>query len=198
VALLGCADSGQQKISTTWDTAHGFSLDAHALQEVETLRQSHPGVLWVSGNGISLPLLQSPSTLPAVSTRGEPIAWPDVSMPKQMTAGTELALREIGRDGKLSDAIAHISVDPTSVTEIPYYSWWGAGEAHCYDHCDDPGAPGCDWCKPCNDIGLGCHGIADGPWFAAPYGTCGNRYGSCSDGASGHRCWETDWHEWCG
>jgi hypothetical protein len=190
VGWLGCSSSQTpQKMAAQWDVQHGFVMPA----EVATsLVQAHEGLLWVTGAGVSMPLELLPQQLPATNTRGETMIYPDVSVPTAIPTGTELAIRVAGADGKLSEVVAEMVIEPSSGPSVALYDTFQWSQKQCYSPCN----PNCNWCSAC-PVGYNCGGRADGPWITSNNSpVCATHGGPCSGGST-HACWTTTWVENC-
>jgi hypothetical protein len=187
--LVACGEENEP-LQAKWDVNHGFAMYAPA--RVKLSEQNH-GLLWVTGPSVSMPLDMRPEQLPARTNLGATILYPDVTVPTAIAEGTKLDVHVVKEDGSLSGVVSELVVDPSPPGVTYGFFTNEAGQAQCYDGCNDTG--GCNWCKACGTAQ--CVGIFNGPWVSATAThVCNTKYGSCGGGTL-HACWDVVWVEEC-
>jgi hypothetical protein len=194
--LFGCSDSATPKISAKYDVDGGFWLSTKAAKDFSS---AHPGLLWVTGPNVSMPLETNARTLPTINPKTQAVLlYPDLMVPKTIPAGTELTIHVASLDdGTLSSEVGEVVIEASSETKV-LYGGIGWTQGNCYEQCWHTGS--CNWCDPCYAHGYSnCGNTLQGPWATSPQSwgpnTC-HGTGVCNNGGT-HACWGAYWVQAC-
>ena len=180
VGALGCADESPGEFRAAW-TGSEFRLSDPG--GVELLAEREEGVLWVVGDGVSIPLGYEPSAFQTTQD-GTSAKWPDVVIPDTIAAGTRLAIYSVA-DGVLDQRLAELVIDPDA--EVPYVTVTDSRKS-CSSGCNATANCSCNWCKYCQQIGRPCNGHSV---FSTTYSAsrvCNLVRCGCSDDPNNHYC----------